>query len=237
MRYQGGKSLSAKGISAAIRERERESNTFVSLFCGSCAVEIKLASDFEQIICNDIHKYLIEMYRGLQGGFVPPEFVSKEEYRRIREHKDENPALAGAVGFGSSFGGRWFAGYARAKGRNCALETKHALERDKPTLLKMEFTCCDYRDVKIPHGAVVYADPPYKGTTGYSNKKFDTNEFWEYMRKISEYCFVYVSEQTAPNDFVCIWEKPVRRTLDVNKNNRFTVTEKLFVPCKQARKN
>lgn len=44
MRYQGGKSRIATPIAVAI-ERERESNdTFVSLFCGSCAVEVKLAN-------------------------------------------------------------------------------------------------------------------------------------------------------------------------------------------------
>lgn len=173
------------------------------------------------------------MYHDLRNGFVPPEVVSEEDYRYIREHKDENPALTGFVGFGSSFGGKWFGGYGCSRGHNTTSESKRAIERDLPALVKMEFTCRDYREVEIPRGAVVYADPPYKGTTGYSNKRFDTDEFWEYMRKISNYCSVYVSEQTAPDDFVCIWKKPVRRTLDVNKNNNFIVTEKLFVPCKQ----
>ena len=39
---------------------------------------------------------------------------------------------------------------------------------------------------------------------------------------------VFISEQIAPDDFKCIWEKPFTRTLDVNKNNQFQVTEKLF---------
>lgn len=39
---------------------------------------------------------------------------------------------------------------------------------------------------------------------------------------------VYISEQTAPPDFVCVWEKPFTRTLDRNKGNQFKVTEKLF---------
>ena len=29
-------------------------------------------------------------------------------------------------------------------------------------------------------------------------------------------------------DFECIWEKPLTRTLDRNKDNQFKVTEKLF---------
>ena len=48
------------------------------------------------------------------------------------------------------------------------------------------------------------------------------------MRKISKKNKVFISEQIAPDDFTCIWEKPFTRTLDVNKNNQFQVTEKLF---------
>lgn len=48
------------------------------------------------------------------------------------------------------------------------------------------------------------------------------------MRKISQKNIVLISEQTAPDDFECIWEKPFTRTLDVNKENQFKVTEKVF---------
>ena len=97
------------------------------------------------------------------------------------------------------------------------------------TLMDAEFICMDYRDVKLPDNCVVYADPPYDGTTGYGNEKFDSNTFWEYMRKISREHLVFISEQSAPDDFISIWKKPFTRTLDVNKNNQFKVTEKLFV--------
>lgn len=60
-------------------------------------------------------------------------------------------------------------------------------------------------------------------------EKFDSNEFWNYMREISKDHIVFISEQNAPDDFVAIWSKPFTRTLDVNKNNQFKVTEKLFV--------
>ena len=39
---------------------------------------------------------------------------------------------------------------------------------------------------------------------------------------------VFVSEQEAPPDITCIWERQFTRTLDRNKGNQFTVTEKLF---------
>ena len=78
-------------------------------------------------------------------------------------------------------------------------------------------------------GAVVYADPPYNNTTGYNNEKFNSTEFWQVMRLLADTGHtVYISEQTAPPDFVCVWEKPFTRTLDRNKGNQFKVTEKLF---------
>lgn len=114
MRYQGGKSRIAKPIASAIelRQQSRESNnTLVSLFCGSCSIESKLAPNFDRVICNDKHKYLIEMFKALQNGYELPEYISEEQYKYIREHKDEDMALTGFVGFGCPFGGRFFEGY------------------------------------------------------------------------------------------------------------------------------
>ena len=227
MRYVGGKSKIAPAIAKIINSEG--GGTFISLFCGSCAVECKVEG-FDKIICNDKHPYLIALYRALQNGYEPPDVVSEEEYRYARLHKDEDKARAGFIGFACSFGGKWFGGYARAKKsvRGYAHEGKVSLERQLPFLREMEFVCGDYKDVPVPDGSVVYADPPYFGTTKYKYG-IDHDEFWEYMRSLAKRgCKVFVSEQTAPPDFKCVWEKQLKRTLDLNKNNLFTATEKLF---------
>lgn len=246
MQYLGGKSRISKPISEVINalsrwqvencqtdsrrdnggERERE---FVSLFCGSCSVESKITG-FSKMILNDKHKYLIALLQGVQNGYELPEYVSEEQYKYIREHKDNDCVLAGFVGFGCSFGGKWFGGYARNKGgTNYALQSKKSLLKDMNTLTNAEFICKDYRDVQLPDNCVIYADPPYNNTTGYGKEKFNSSEFWEYARNISKNHLMFISEQTAPDDFVAIWEKPFTRTLDVNKANQFKVTEKLYV--------
>ena len=229
MRYQGGKSRIAQQIAEIIqREREREYLTFVSLFCGSCSIESKVKG-FDKVICNDKHEYLIELFKGVQNGYELPELITEEQYKYIREHKDENKILTGFVGFGCSFGGKWFGGYARNKtNTNYALQSKKSLLKDMDNLMITQFTCQDYRDVIIPNNSIVYADPPYNNTTGYGKDKFNSDEFWEYMRVISKNNKVFISEQIAPSDFKCIWEKEFTRTLDVNKDNQFKVTEKLF---------
>ena len=136
MQYLGGKSRISKQISEVINEiprwkiknsetvgkydnehqfSERESNCFVSLFCGSCSVESKVEG-FSRKILNDKHEYLIELLNGVKNGYELPEQISEEEYKYIREHKDEDKVLTGFVGFGCSFAGKWFGGYARGHG-------------------------------------------------------------------------------------------------------------------------
>lgn len=179
---------------------------------------------------NDKHLYLIELLKGVQNGYELPELITEEQYKYIRSHKDEDKVLTGFVGFGCSFGGKWFGGYARNKtGTNYALQSKKSLLKDMKTLMNAEFSCLDYKDVILPNNCIVYADPPYHNTTGYNNEKFNSEEFWDYMRDISKSHIVLISEQDAPNDFSAIWEKPFTRTLDRNKDNQFQVTEKLFI--------
>lgn len=166
MRYQGGKSRIAPEL-ARIISASQGGDTFVSLFCGSCAVESKVKG-FSRIILNDRHPYLTSLLKGVQRGYDLPEYISEEQYKSIRDNKDADPVLTGFVGFGCSFGGKWFGGYARNKtGTNYALQSKKSLLKDMATLMNAEIICGDYRNVAIPQGAVVYADPPYCNTTGY----------------------------------------------------------------------
>lgn len=234
MRYQGGKVLIAKEISEKILEtmtrKNIDSSTLVSLFCGACAVETKLADHFEKVICNDKSKYLIALLKAVQNGWEIPEYISAEQYKYIRENKDEDKALTGFVGFGCSFGGKWFGGYAATtKKRNYVREAANSLTRDKKHWHNIEFVCKDYKDVLLPNNCVIYADPPYKGTTPYpSVSKFDSEEFWDYMRELSNNYLVFISERMAPEDFISIWEKQKRVTIS-KANNTTPAIEKLFI--------
>lgn len=230
MQYIGGKSRIAEQIAPILIDQARGGDAcFISLFCGSCAVESKIRG-YSRVICNDKHPYLIAMFKALQTGYLPPDSVSEAEYKFVRQNPDLYPALTGFVGFGCSFGGKFFGGYARnARADNYAARSKRSILKDMPALIGVEFMCADYKTVPIPENAVVYADPPYADTTGYGGEKFDSAEFWRYARLIAETGHrIYVSEQKAPEGWTCVWEKPFLRTLDRNKDNQFTVTEKLF---------
>jgi hypothetical protein len=73
---------------------------------------------------------------------------------------------------------------------------------------------------------LIYCDPPYKSTEGYSTGEFDNDLFWETMRKWSKNNCVFISEESAPSDFKVVWKKTKRRTLD--KTNRFYKEEKIY---------
>jgi len=229
MQYLGGKSRIADDISTIINTYSKD-KVFVSLFCGSCAVESKVIA--KKKICNDSHEYLIALLTAVQKGYEPPDEITKEDYYRIKENKDENKALTGFVGFGCSFGGKWFGGYAKNnKGTNYAKQSKNSLLKKMKTLKdNTYFTNLDYKQVEIPLDSVVYCDPPYANTTGYSNSNtFNHQEFWDYMRLLSQNNLVFISEINAPEDFIPIWKKNFKRVLDVNKNNIFDSVETLFV--------
>ena len=83
----------------------------------------------------------------------------------------------------------------------------------------------DYRDVRIPANATVYCDPPYLGTEGYNGMTFDHGEFWQWVA--SRDFPVYVSEFSAPEDFVPIF-KTTRRSL-MQGGSSAVVVERLFV--------
>ncbi len=112
----------------------------------------------------------------------------------------------GFVGFGCSFGGKFFGGYARGcKNRNYAQAAKNGILRKVRSLdaSAVKFSCTDYRKLN-PTNLFIYCDPPYEGTTGYSNSGFSSTEFWSVMRTWSKSNTVVISEYQAPRDFSVI---------------------------------
>ena len=92
------------------------------------------------------------------------------------------------------------------------------------------FLNLSYDEVIIENNSVIYCDPPYKETTSYSNStNFNHEEFWQWCRNASENNIVFISELKAPEDFICIWETPIKRDMDNVNKNMICSTEKLFI--------
>lgn len=223
MHYFGGKQRISKPLSIFLNSQLKENQTFVDLFCGSCNIISKI-DDNRLRIANDKHKYLIAMWKALQDGWQMPNNTSEEEYKYIKDNKDENLPLTGFVGFGLSYSGKWFGGYCRSsKDRNYCLNAKNSNNKILNTIMDVKFYNLNYDEVPIPNGALVYCDLPYKNTTPYCKSEvgeFNHDEFYDWVRKNSDNYDIYVSEykQNIPDDFKIVWEKNSKKDIR-NKNN------------------
>lgn len=111
-----------------------------------------------------------------------------------------------------------------------SLESLERLER-LGKLSNVVFTSKSYEEVEIPKDAIVYCDPPYKGTATYREWWFDHEKFREYVRKLSKTNKVFVSEYTAPDDFTCVYEFSQKSLLSSKwtQSHNNQPNEKLFI--------
>ena len=233
MQYFGGKQKISKPLSQYLNLQLKDNQPFVDLFCGSCNVITKI-DDNRLRIANDKHKYLIDMWKALQNGWLPPDNISREEYNLIKENKDDKPYLTGFVGFGCSFAGKWFGGYAtNSAGRNYCLAAKRNCIKKMSNLNNVEFYNLNYNKVNIPKKSLVYCDIPYKGTTQYCKKEvgeFNHDEFYQWVRNNSNRYDIYISEykKNVPEDFEIVWEMESKKQIRDAKNRAIKTTEVLI---------
>lgn len=229
MQYFGGKARISKSLSEFLSNQLKENQPFVDLFCGSCNIISKIDGNRLRI-ANDKHYYLIEMWKALQNGFELPDILSEEEYKYIKNNKEKNPYLTGFVGFGCSFAGKWFGGYARnSKGDNYCLRSKKSTMNKLNNLKDVIFYNLNYNEVNIPIHSLVYCDIPYKNTTQYCKNEvgeFNHDEFYQWVRDNSDKYDIYISEykKNVPSDFEIVWEIKSRKAIrDANNNATETI--------------
>lgn len=205
----------------------KENQVYVEPFVGGGVICSKMSGERK---AYDFNEYLIEMYKAVQNGYELPNYISEEEYKYIKEHKNEDKALTGFVGFGCSFAGKWFGGYVRGHGGKLgyADTAKRSLLKKMNTMQDVLFGHTDYKTLHFS-GCLIYCDSPYDGTTKFTGTPdFNTEEFWDIMRLWSKNNDVYISEYVAPDDFKCVLEIPTK--IDIrNKDNQMEKrVEKLF---------
>ena len=242
MKYMGSKSRIKKYVVPYLQELidVHGIDTYIEPFVGGANV-------IDDISCSnriggDLHDKLIALLEHVQNNGELPLEVSKDLYDDVRSNKDNGKYedwYVGAVGFLASYNGRYFdGGYAKTiVAKNGAVrdyynEAKRNLEKQAPKLKDVSFINCDYKSFSDVKGALIYSDIPYKDTKQYSiSKNFNHNEFWDWVRDMSQHNIVVVSEIQAPSDFECVWEQPVTRTQDNRK--REIAIEKMFVIRRQ----
>ena len=184
---------------------------FVDLFCGSMNVTHRV--DWPYKYANDKNKYIVATYERLQSGGGFPEKITEEEYHGIKDNKDGYPDwLVGFVGFGCSFAGKFFGGYARdSNGKNYAAIARRSILRKMKGVQGVAISVGDYRRFPIEDTDLVYCDIPYAGTTGYSTGDFDHDSFYRWAR--SQDCTILVSEYEHNARGEVIWRKDSRKSI------------------------
>ena len=223
--YQGSKNRLAKELVALLPSGER----FVDLFAGGCAMtHAALASwKYDCALTNDKFPVRgVDLFKmAVVGDFDDPKYLRIVSYDEFYERRYIDPWMIAIFGF--NFTTLYFAGKNSQAGKlisknnitdiitlaqfGCKfpIQRLNRLRKLKGCvdLTKVEFAQMDYTDYEFREGDVVYCDPPYKNTENYrhTKEKFDHDRFWEWVRT-RDYP-VYVSEYSAPDDFVSIFEK------------------------------
>lgn len=206
MRYLGGKSRIAGKIAPYLLRHDH--HTYVEPFVGGIAMSERVVSHFDKAYLSDIQPDVIMLYKGLQDGtFTPPAEVTREQWNELRHA--EPSALRALAGYGTSFGGMWFSGYATDKDNtNYARQAANSLARAQARGVfddHVSFSCRSFFDIDpadYAPGAVAYCDPPYAGRTAYNAvDAFDSSAAWErYAAWADSGLHVYVSEYDGPSE-------------------------------------
>ena len=229
MQYLGGKSRIGKKIAVELINPlvMAADRPYYEPFVGACNVARYVKASWR--LLTDANADLIALWREVQRGWVPPMAVSEAEYAAARNDPATAAHLRAFIGFGCSFGGKWFGGYARnSRGDDYCGQARNSIAKLAPDIQSAHFEHVGYADIAPRPNAVIYCDPPYAHTTGYGSVgAFDSEAFWNKVRLWSETCDVLVSEYRAPEDFVCVAEYATKLELR-SKSGREPRIERVF---------
>lgn len=176
MRYMGSKGRIAKHLLPIILKDRKPDQWYVEPFCGGCNMLDKVTGPR---IGADAMPEVIAMFQAMQKGWLPPKYITEDEWTRVRKNSTDLP-LRGYIGFGFSFGGGFFnsiARHERVKGSyksSTKMNTQvyASFVKQVPLLQTVNFVQTDYRYLKIPPQSILYCDPPYAGTQTYKVRCF-----------------------------------------------------------------
>ena len=239
MKYMGSKARIAKHILPIILKDRKDGQWYVEPFVGGANMIDKVEGDR---IGSDSNMSVIDALTFIRDCDTPKTNSDYTERRyMIAADRARNGLPIESIDsyalIAFSFGAKWIGGWSRgvdAKGkdRDYVAEQHRASTRQKPGLSGIHLISKSYDELQIPPESIIYCDPPYAGTTKYKDD-FDHDKFWQWCReKCEDGHVVFVSEYSAPDDFVCVWSGELSVT--VQKYGTKKATERLFVHKSQA---
>jgi DNA adenine methylase len=228
MQYNGGKARIARELAAVISSFKPK--VYWEPFVGAANV-IQLV-EAPVRIGSDIDPHIISYLQCIQAGWLPPSEISKEDYyawkQKVTSTREEFATKA-AIGYGASFSGKWFGGYQYGPG-SAVGNVRNSAIKQSPRLQKIQFKLTSFLEF-LPQGVnLIYADPPYRGTTKCGSfNYFNSDFFWAWALACSLTGIrVLVSEFLAPSFATEIWSK--EKYTDLRRSDGQTVmTERLYL--------
>lgn len=167
----GGKYRQSRGIVECIRPYVEDGFTYVEPFCGGMWSAARVCMDLHpgRVILNDVNRPLMLLWdRCLEDGvdWLPTDMGEIEaNYQYYKHDAPDDDPLKAWYGIACSFGGKWFGGVARSKGKTDFKPQARSTARKADTLRPChpELSWGSYKEMSIPDGSVVYCDPPVPG--------------------------------------------------------------------------
>lgn len=149
MHYVGSKKRMKNDLLQIFSKYRKKGQLYIEPFVGGCnSIDIMENPRWG----NDSHYELIEMFRAIQKGWIPPDKITEEDYYSVKENRDKiHPALVGFVGFCCSFGGKYWGGFGRREGqKSTCQQNRTVLLKQAPLLRDIRLTNMNYLDMKYP---------------------------------------------------------------------------------------
>ena len=86
MKYMGSKARHAKELLPIILANRKQGQWYVEPFVGGANMIDKVDGNR---IGADINEYLIEMWKAVSSGWMPPEHIDEKQYYDIRDNKEK----------------------------------------------------------------------------------------------------------------------------------------------------
>ena len=231
MAYVGGKSKGAAHIIKVLNDPKFDGMHYIEPFVGMAHI-LRRVENKRSYKAYDANALVVSLLKGVQNTNLKYPSISRSEWKNLKYKRNDTSFKRAIAAYTYSFNGVPFSGYTvRSK---CERQEHYPAERKRyynrlrknVAFMKTKIRSKDYKKLKPGKGKLIYCDPPYAGTTGYS-PDFNTEDFWNTVRKWSRHNCVFVSEYAAPPDFKLIAKKEKRQSL-AGKGAGKRVWEKLF---------
>jgi len=227
MNYPGSKRRLFKHIFPIMEKELKPGDYVVDLFCGGGNFIDKVPTKYKRIANDKDDIVLALQFIRDHVDELPKnnkEFTKEDYYfwKNYEPQNDYEKAFKAFVARAYSFGGTKWGSWAHNNAHRDYVEKAYRnAVKQSPLLKGITFYNLSYEEVPLPEPdkCVIYCDPPYKNVSKYA-ADIDHQKFYDWLRqKKKEGYRIFISEYNMPNDFKCVFEKPIKMTLKRSSNS------------------